>query len=98
MKWTDFCSNSAFVSHSVDSCLCLQNMCLDAAVFSSSLWGPSGDDMDQVVEHCLLPELNIGDWLIFSQAGAYSLGQPRCSTTDAATRPHVYYVVSSADW
>ncbi|CAF93729.1 unnamed protein product, partial [Tetraodon nigroviridis] len=74
-----------------------KNTCLNAAVFSSSLRGPSGDDMDQVVEHCLLPELDIGDWLIFSQAGAYSLGQPRCSTTDAPA-PHVYYVVSSADW
>lgn len=73
-----------------------KHTCLDAAVFSSSLWGPSGDDMDQVVEHCLLPELNIGDWLIFSQAGAYSLGQPRCCTDTPA--PHVYYVVSSADW
>ncbi|TNN02921.1 hypothetical protein fugu_010408 [Takifugu bimaculatus] len=74
-----------------------KSTCLDAALFSSSLWGPSGDDMDQVVEHCLLPELNIGDWLIFSQAGAYSLGQPLCST-DGSPPPHVCYVMSSADW
>lgn len=81
----------------VASPLCRQSTCLDAAVFSSSLWGPSGDDLDQVVEHCLLPELNVGDWLIFSQAGAYSLGQPLCSTGDLPP-PRVYYVVSSADW
>lgn len=74
-----------------------QNTSLDAPVFSSSLWGPSGDDLDQVVEHCLLPQLNIGDWLVFTQAGAYSMGQPLCAATDSPPPP-VYYVISSRDW
>lgn len=74
-----------------------QNTSQDAPVFSSSLWGPSGDDLDQVVEHCLLPELNIGDWLMFTHAGAYSLGQPLSTTTDSSPPP-VYYVISSRDW
>ncbi|XP_037641208.1 antizyme inhibitor 1-like isoform X1 [Sebastes umbrosus] len=74
-----------------------QNTSLDAPVFSSSLWGPSGDDLDQVVEHCLLPELNIGDWLMFTQAGAYSMGQPLCTATNSPPPP-VYYVISSRDW
>ncbi|XP_075896835.1 antizyme inhibitor 1-like [Nelusetta ayraudi] len=74
-----------------------KNTSVEAQVFSSSLWGPSGDDLDQVVEHCLLPELNIGDWLIFSQAGSYSLGQPLCATMDSPPPP-VYYVISSGDW
>ncbi|XP_032374044.1 antizyme inhibitor 1 [Etheostoma spectabile] len=74
-----------------------KNTSLDAPVFSSSLWGPSGDDLDQVVEHCLLPELNVGDWLTFSQAGAYSMGQPLCTATDSPPPP-VYYVMSSRDW
>ncbi|KAM3615118.1 uncharacterized protein V6R79_023648 [Siganus canaliculatus] len=74
-----------------------KSTCLDNPVFSSSLWGPSGDDLDQVVDHCLLPELNIGDWLIFSQAGAYSLGQPLCTTTDSPPPP-VYCVITSRDW
>ncbi|XP_017268738.1 antizyme inhibitor 1 [Kryptolebias marmoratus] len=70
---------------------------LDAAVFSSSLWGPSGDDLDQVVDHCVLPELSVGDWLLFTQAGAYSLGQPLLTSADS-TPPPVHYVVSSRDW
>nr|XP_057909177.1 antizyme inhibitor 1-like [Doryrhamphus excisus] len=73
-----------------------KNTRLDAPLFSSSLWGPSGDDLDQVMEHCMLPELNIGDWLEFSHAGACSLGQPLC-TSDSATPP-VFYVVSCRDW
>lgn len=74
-----------------------KNTLLDAPVFSSSLWGPSGDDLDQVVEHCLLPELNVGDWLMFTHAGAYSLGQPLGSSTDSSSPP-VYFVISSRDW
>ncbi|KAM4567650.1 antizyme inhibitor 1-like isoform 1-T6 [Fundulus diaphanus] len=74
-----------------------KNTCRDSPVFSSSLWGPSGDDLDQVVDHCLLPELNIGDWLLFAHAGAYTLGQPLFPSTDS-TPPPVYYVISSRDW
>lgn len=70
----------------------------DAPVFSSSLWGPSGDDMDQIVEHCLLPELSVGDWLLFSNAGAYSLGQPVCTELHDSTAPLVFYVISSREW
>uniref|UniRef100_A0A672ZDQ0 Orn/DAP/Arg decarboxylase 2 N-terminal domain-containing protein n=1 Tax=Sphaeramia orbicularis TaxID=375764 RepID=A0A672ZDQ0_9TELE len=74
-----------------------KNSALDTPVFSSSLWGPTGDDMDQVVEHCLLPELHVGDWLLFTHAGAYSLGQPVCTSSDSPPPP-VYYVISSRDW
>ncbi|XP_072316525.1 antizyme inhibitor 1-like [Eucyclogobius newberryi] len=70
----------------------------DAPVFCSSLWGPSGDDMDQIVEHCLLPELNVGDWLLFANAGAYSLGQPVCSEPHESSTPPVFYVISSREW
>lgn len=75
-----------------------KNITLDGPVFSSSLWGPSGDDMDQIVDHCLLPELDIGDWLLFTNAGAYSLGQPVCIEPADSPPPPVYYVISSRDW
>lgn len=71
---------------------------LDAPMFSSSLWGPSGDDMDQIVEHCLLPELNVGDWLLFTNAGAYSLGQPVCIEPHESSTPLVFNVISSREW
>lgn len=77
--------------------LCNQSSALDDPVFSSSLWGPSGDDLDQVVEHCLLPELNIGDWLVFSCAGGYKVGQLISISADTLLPP-VYYVISSRDW
>ncbi|XP_061111739.1 antizyme inhibitor 1b [Conger conger] len=66
----------------------------EEAVFPSSLWGPSCDELDQVVERCLLPELNAGDWLVFSNMGANSLGR----SCTAAEKPPVYHVISPDDW
>ncbi|XP_028819414.1 antizyme inhibitor 1b [Denticeps clupeoides] len=63
----------------------------EESVFSSSLWGPTGDVLDQVVEHCLLPELDVGDWLVFRNVGLS--GQK-----DPAGRPPVYYTISTGDW
>lgn len=64
-------------------------------VFASSLWGPSCDGLDQVVEHCLLPELSVGDWVIFENMGAYTLKQP---TFNEFQKLPVYCVMSTSDW
>ncbi|XP_076137077.1 antizyme inhibitor 1a [Alosa pseudoharengus] len=63
-------------------------------LFSSSLWGPSMDGLDQVVESCLLPELSVGDWLLFANTGANSLG----ATASDEHKPPVFYMVSASDW
>lgn len=39
----------------------------------SIVWGHSCDRVDCVFPEILLPELNIGDWMIFSNFGAYSI-------------------------
>ncbi|XP_043117070.1 antizyme inhibitor 1-like isoform X2 [Puntigrus tetrazona] len=62
-------------------------------LFSSSLWGPSADDLDQVVERCLLPELSVGDWLLFSDAGA---GGGLGAGEEAP--PPVFYSIAERDW
>lgn len=69
---------------------------LDEPLFSSSLWGPSSDSLDQVVESCLLPELSVGDWLVFSHTGANSLGAVGARADEH--RPPVHYVISAGDW
>ncbi|XP_077207863.1 antizyme inhibitor 1 [Paroedura picta] len=68
----------------------------DEPLFASSLWGPSCDELDQVVENCLLPELNIGDWLLFDNMGSGTLGEQ--STFNDLQRPPVYYIMSFGDW
>ncbi|XP_074123853.1 antizyme inhibitor 1 isoform X2 [Sminthopsis crassicaudata] len=68
----------------------------DAPLFTSSLWGPSCDELDQIVENCLLPELNVGDWLIFDNMGADTLHEP--SAFNDFQRPTIYYMMSFSDW
>ncbi|KAF6323122.1 antizyme inhibitor 1 [Rhinolophus ferrumequinum] len=68
----------------------------DEPLFTSSLWGPSCDELDQIVENCLLPELNVGDWLIFDNMGADSFHEP--SAFNDFQRPAIYYMMSFNDW
>ncbi|XP_072548585.1 antizyme inhibitor 1a [Salminus brasiliensis] len=69
---------------------------LEEPLFSSSLWGPSSDGLDQVLESCLLPELSVGDWLVFSHAGANCLGAVGAHSDEH--KPPVHYVISAGDW
>ena len=39
--------------------------CGDDVATVCSIWGPTCDSMDCVMEKCVLPELEIGDWLYF---------------------------------
>ncbi|KAG5335644.1 AZIN2 inhibitor, partial [Acromyrmex heyeri] len=41
--------------------------------FLSTLWGPTCDSFDVIAKDVLLPELHIGDWLVWENVGAYSL-------------------------
>uniref|UniRef100_G1NU48 Antizyme inhibitor 2 n=1 Tax=Myotis lucifugus TaxID=59463 RepID=G1NU48_MYOLU len=43
-------------------------------LYSSSLWGPAADGCDCVAEGLWLPQLHIGDWLVFENMGAYTVG------------------------
>jgi len=41
--------------------------------YPSTLYGPTCDGADKVVEGMMLPEMNIGDWILFFKFGAYTL-------------------------
>ncbi|XP_040830327.1 antizyme inhibitor 2 isoform X3 [Ochotona curzoniae] len=43
-------------------------------LYSSSLWGPAADGYDCVAEGLWLPQLHVGDWLVFDNMGAYTVG------------------------
>ena len=58
-------------------------------LYRSRVLGPSGDDSEDVVcDVCWLPELEIGDWLVFDRMGAYTL-----SIASRAGRPVMRYVM-----
>ena len=62
---------------------------LNGNKFLSRVLGPSGDDSEDVVcDSCWLPELEVGDWLLFDRMGAYTL-----SIASRAGRPVIRYVM-----
>lgn len=64
--------------------------------YSSSIWGPTCDGLDQVVEDIILPEMEVGDWLVFEDMGAYTL--PVASPFNGFPVPQVHFVVTENVW
>jgi len=58
--------------------------------YNSSLWGPTCDSMDCLTKNIELPELNVGDWLIFENMGAYTL--VAASKFNGMKKPKVFYI------
>ncbi|KAL5016676.1 hypothetical protein ScPMuIL_006265 [Solemya velum] len=65
-------------------------------VHSSSLWGPTCAGVDCIVGKCQLPELSVGDWLCFSNMGAYSIVSG--STFNGMPRPRHFYNCQPDIW
>ncbi|KAF2896621.1 hypothetical protein ILUMI_09564 [Ignelater luminosus] len=67
-----------------------------AKKFPSIIWGPTCDSMDQVLGDILLPELQLGEWLVFADMGAYTL--PLCTPFNGFESPSVYSIISHNNW
>lgn len=63
---------------------------------SSSIWGPTCDGLDQVSSDVLLPEMKVGDWIIFENMGAYTL--PVASHFNGFPIPKVHVVADESIW
>lgn len=64
--------------------------------YSSSIWGPTCDGLDQVVENVVFPEMQLGDWIVFEDMGAYTL--PVASPFNGFPIPKVHFVVTENVW
>ncbi|XP_015113581.1 ornithine decarboxylase [Diachasma alloeum] len=62
----------------------------------SSIWGPTCDGLDQVVENMLMHEMELGDWIIFENMGAYTL--PVASPFNGFPIPKVHVVAEENVW
>jgi ornithine decarboxylase len=51
---------------------------LDLALYPCSIWGPTCDSIDKISSEAFLPEMKIGDWLVFSHMGAYTMAAASC--------------------
>jgi len=68
----------------------------EAPKYSSSIWGPSCDGLDRIMEHCLLPELSVGDWIVFKDMGAYTMCA--ASTFNGFPKPICYVIANESIW
>lgn len=64
--------------------------------YSSSIWGPTCDGLDKVIDDVRLPEMQIGDWIVFEDMGAYTL--PVASPFNGFPIPKVHIVADEATW
>ncbi|NXG41368.1 AZIN2 inhibitor, partial [Psilopogon haemacephalus] len=79
-------------SHSLSP---LQRPCPELPFHSSSLWGPPGQAEDRIADGLELPELQVGDWLIFEGMGAYSTAS---ALPGGGPQPQVTYAMSRLAW
>lgn len=58
--------------------------------FVSTIWGPTCDSLDCLTKNYPMPELKIGDWIIFEEFGAYTISAG-CEF-NGFPRPAIYYM------
>uniref|UniRef100_A0A670XQH6 Antizyme inhibitor 2 n=1 Tax=Pseudonaja textilis TaxID=8673 RepID=A0A670XQH6_PSETE len=64
----------------------------DHPLHNSSFWGPTGDGLDRIADGLELPELQVGDWLIFENMGAHTVLAP--SSFQGSPPTPVHYAMS----
>ncbi|XP_075029400.1 antizyme inhibitor 2 isoform X4 [Calonectris borealis] len=78
------------------SSLALMKPCPDHPSHSSSLRGPPGHAEDRIADGLELPELHVGDWLIFEDMGAYTVASS--SPLGGCSQPQITYAMSRVAW
>ncbi|NWQ97809.1 AZIN2 inhibitor, partial [Burhinus bistriatus] len=73
-----------------------QRPCPDHPSHSSSLRGPPGHGEDCIAAGLELPELQVGDWLIFEDMGAYTIATS--SLPGGCPQPQITYAMSRVAW
>ncbi|XP_014611965.1 PREDICTED: antizyme inhibitor 2-like isoform X1 [Polistes canadensis] len=64
--------------------------------YSSTLWGQTCDSYDCIIKDGLLPEFQIGDWLVWSNMGAYTISLS--STFNGFMLPQVHPFIRKSQW
>jgi ornithine decarboxylase len=61
-----------------------------------NIWGPTCDSIDLIEPGTRLPEMQIGDWILFENHGAYTMCA--ASTFNGFQKPEVHYIITPSDW
>ncbi|NWU48826.1 AZIN2 inhibitor, partial [Dromas ardeola] len=74
----------------------LQRPCPEPPSLSTCLRGPPGHPEDLIADGLDLPQLQVGDWLIFEDMGAYTIATS--TTPGGSSQPHITYAMSRLAW
>ncbi|KOC62412.1 Ornithine decarboxylase 2 [Habropoda laboriosa] len=64
--------------------------------FPSSVWGPTCDSLDCILKDVMLQEFHIGDWLIWTDMGSYSISVS--SPFNGFNAPKIYPFARKSQW
>jgi ornithine decarboxylase len=69
---------------------------MDTVLMRSTVFGPTCDSMDCVFKDVMLPQLRVGDWLLFPHFGAYTLAGATNFNGIQNANPSLFYVCSQS--
>ncbi|XP_055596621.1 ornithine decarboxylase 1-like [Uranotaenia lowii] len=86
--------NCILYDHQVPTPFLIGNQ--DGKRYATTIWGPTCDALDQLIENCQMPELQIDDWVVFPNMGAYTI--PVASPFNGFPLPKIFCYISKDTW
>lgn len=74
------------------ACACIQAVERNEQRYRSTIWGPTCDSADKIMENFWIPALHTGDWLLIYKMGAYSVSL--CTDFNGCERAQIYPIVT----
>jgi len=81
--------NNIIYDHAKPICRPLCEPPLDAVLYNSTFFGPTCDSIDVIAKNISFPSLELGDWVYFSNMGAYTIAAGSCF--NGFERPPIFY-------
>lgn len=84
--------NCIMYDHVNPRCEIIKKTCPHENKYKSTIFGQTCDSIDQIMDNVSLPKLEIGDWLLFHNMGAYTVASG--SKFNGFDNPSIYYLSS----
>jgi len=81
--------NNIIYDHAKPICRPLCEPPLDAVLYNSTFFGPTCDSIDVIAKNISFPSLELGDWVYYSNMGAYTIAAGSCF--NGFERPPIFY-------
>jgi len=83
--------NNIMYDHATPICRPLREPPIDAVLYNSTFFGPTCDSIDVIAKNISFPAIELGDWVYFTNMGAYTIAAGSCFNGFA--RPPIFYRV-----